>query len=220
MQCHHAWNWRTEREEKGAIHNPHYFEWQQSQRRNGRADRNPMDVQCGGVPRHWPYCLDWNPNTATIFNRILRVAIHIRAHQIDGHLPVRPDTLPTRVKYLEGGVDEKMWGSLLYKAHQQYVRRMEFFNIHQMFDAAITDIILRTVSVIRQRQWTPTREIELLTEYNALRKYYNGELFRYCRRFGGRGKHTFEYIDDTWELLPGDNAPMAQRVAAEVDASK
>ena len=48
-ECHVAFNWNTLRIENGAIHNPHYFEWQR-QRNNGNAniiERNPNDVLCG-----------------------------------------------------------------------------------------------------------------------------------------------------------------------------
>jgi len=48
-QCHTAFNWKTGKFEKN-IHNPHYYEWQ---RKNGGAQRNPGDVECGRELGHY-----------------------------------------------------------------------------------------------------------------------------------------------------------------------
>jgi hypothetical protein len=48
-QCHTAFNWKTGKLEKN-IHNPHYYEWQ---RKNGVADRNPDDIECGRDLTHY-----------------------------------------------------------------------------------------------------------------------------------------------------------------------
>jgi hypothetical protein len=48
-QCHTAFNWKTGKFEKN-IHNPHYYEWQ---RKNGGAERNPGDVECGRELAHY-----------------------------------------------------------------------------------------------------------------------------------------------------------------------
>jgi hypothetical protein len=47
-QCHTTFNWTTGLVEKGATHNPHFYEWMQ---RNGGAgaQRNLGDIPCGGL---------------------------------------------------------------------------------------------------------------------------------------------------------------------------
>lgn len=46
-ECHTPFDWKTLRIiERGAIHNPHYFEWQRRQNQ-GIMERNPNDVLCG-----------------------------------------------------------------------------------------------------------------------------------------------------------------------------
>jgi hypothetical protein len=45
--CHTAFSWKTLEIVKGAVHNPHYFAWRQTQ---GVNERTIGDVQCGGVP--------------------------------------------------------------------------------------------------------------------------------------------------------------------------
>lgn len=214
MQCHKAWDWRTELEVKGQIHNPHFFEWQQRQN-NGRVPRNPLDVQCGGLPNSWSRRRGWDMETDRIFHRILRVALHVRGVRINERVPVAASTLESRVSYLEGTIDEKAWGARLFKNHQILVRKREFFHIHQMFDAAITDIVQRTSNAIPT--WNAQIQQALLLEYENLRRYYNGELFRYCRRFEGRGKDLFEYIGEDWNLVSSRDALFAERVRAEID---
>ncbi len=48
-QCHTAFSWKTGKLEKH-IHNPHYYEWQ---RKNGGAERNPGDIECGRELGHY-----------------------------------------------------------------------------------------------------------------------------------------------------------------------
>jgi len=46
-ECNTAFNWNTLRIETGAIHNPHYFEWQRRININQEAERNPNEILCG-----------------------------------------------------------------------------------------------------------------------------------------------------------------------------
>lgn len=46
-ECHTAFNWNTLRIETGAIHNPHYFEWQRRQNQGNHVERNPNEILCG-----------------------------------------------------------------------------------------------------------------------------------------------------------------------------
>lgn len=48
-QCKTTFSWKTGEVEKGAIHNPHYYQWMRTQN-NGVAMREPGDVACGGLP--------------------------------------------------------------------------------------------------------------------------------------------------------------------------
>ena len=47
--CRTAFCWKTGNIDKGVVHNPHYYQYQQ-QVNNGIVPRNPGDVACGGLP--------------------------------------------------------------------------------------------------------------------------------------------------------------------------
>ena len=49
--CKSAFSWRTGKIDKGMIHNPHFFQFQQNG--GGAVPRNPGDVVCGGLPDNW-----------------------------------------------------------------------------------------------------------------------------------------------------------------------
>ena len=51
-QCHVAFSWKTGEIERGAVHNPHWYQWQASLN-NGTATRTPGDVLCGGLPNYY-----------------------------------------------------------------------------------------------------------------------------------------------------------------------
>ena len=48
-KCHTAFSWKTGKIDKGMVHNPHFFQYQQTAN-NGAVARNPGDVACGGLP--------------------------------------------------------------------------------------------------------------------------------------------------------------------------
>lgn len=52
IECHTTFSWKTLVIETGAIHNPHYNDFM---RKRGRAERNPYDIPCGGVPDYFRY---------------------------------------------------------------------------------------------------------------------------------------------------------------------
>jgi hypothetical protein len=50
-QCKTTFSWTTGQIEKGAIHNPHYYQWLRTQN-DQNMQREPGDVVCGGVPAY------------------------------------------------------------------------------------------------------------------------------------------------------------------------
>lgn len=47
IECHTPFSWKTLKIDTGAIHNPHFFEYQRRTNNNGFVLRNPNDIQCG-----------------------------------------------------------------------------------------------------------------------------------------------------------------------------
>ena len=203
MQCHKAWNWNTGREEKGIIHNPHFFEWQR--RNGGVVERNPLDIQCGGLPHRLPYRpFNFSTEHYSIFENLLRCVIHVREMRVNDPRRGRHARLDNaeqlRLDFLKKKINEATWGRLLMDKHKLAMLDRDFLNIHQMFVLVGTDIVQKIQNFFQATQELSKSE-ELVQEIDGLRRYYNLELFRYFRLHKGRSNFQFEFIADDWNFV-------------------
>jgi len=206
IDCHTAWNWNTGRIERGIVHNPHFFEWQR--RHGGRVERNPQDIVCGGLPNRLGW--DYPQHLRDRFNPVLRVIHHIRENRVQERRewqrvrggrgpPQEKDHTDIRIRYLEGSVDEKQWGRMLMARNRLYRKHETYFNIHQMFVLAATDIIQRLMA---QRNQAKACYAELM----ELRAYYNRQLHKHCKRYVDHRGVYFEFVNKNWGTLTGAKA--------------
>ena len=186
ISCHKAWNWNTGLIEHGTIHNPHYFEWQMATR--GRIERNPLDIPCGGLPHVTPN--DFRAN-ATALNNMLRTIAHVRARSQTA--PQEKYSIDLCILYLQNKISEDRLGGTLMSRHKTMKIYEEFFNIHQMFTQAGTDILQR---LFRDNVNEADKYIQ---EMDNLRKYYNRQLLNAIQRNRGISCEKYcEFISSNW----------------------
>lgn len=118
--CHTAFSWDKGTIEKGPIHNPHYFQWLQSQNKEG-VTRNNVDCNNNIFPdahsvlgvrsvKTDSYCNIWVPRLYQYFVHIYNVnrSIHHNTLQND-------DKLEANVNYLLGKIGKTEWKKQLYQ---------------------------------------------------------------------------------------------------------
>jgi len=149
--CHTAFNWKSGLEEKGIIHNPHFFQYQKNA---GAVRRNPLDLPCGGLPQIIVF-----PNSCNFpydFNKPLQNAIHLSQF-----LPPEKNRVArfqygrttvyelNRSRYLLGQIDEKKWKSYIKRAMREYEIEMGRYDLVHMFVLTCTDIFQRLNNFIK-----------------------------------------------------------------------
>jgi hypothetical protein len=197
-QCHCAWNWNTGKLETGVVHNPHFFEWQR--RTNGVVQRNPGDVPCGGLPNR----IRVRYTRQDIMDNILRVVLHVQETR---GAPPEPDSGPLRMQYLKGTITEARMGEQLVKHDRHYQIQRDFYQIHQMFCLAATDILQRVAAVSYDVSVGRPQEEQIVQEMQTLRMYYNQQLLQVWRRMEGRFAKHFEFITGGWKTVQARTAP-------------
>lgn len=162
-QCHTAFSWRTGRVELGAIHNPHYYEFQ---RRQGTLARNPGDAPCGGFP-------EWHQVTA----RCPRSNVHhlrfAAAHRTWGHCrwvlvpryttQANADNRDLRIKFMIGDINEDEFKKKIQQKEKARQRKTEIRQVLDMYLDVLSDLFQGFVN--------EGRCSELSESLNALRDH-------------------------------------------------
>ena len=148
-QCHTAFNYNTGQIEKGAIHNPHYYDYlRQNPNATNHVGRRPMPV-CGGnrLPDAWRVTRtlskhkdrdDW-----INFHRLLQ---HIQAIEIPKYRNRDADvTLDLRKRYMLNEMDENNFKKRIQEREKRAKKNDDMRTIWEMFFNVGRDIMV-TVS--------------------------------------------------------------------------
>lgn len=171
--CHAVWSWTTGNIEKGAVHNPHYFEYM---RRNGALplphNNNPQGCQ------EAQFQLDATVERLKIKQRPMFAyqMVRIRNHMQFFDLPrytvdIIQDNRDLRIKYLLNEIDEAWFKRLITQREKQADKKREYQQVLLMFSEVLLDLITKFV-----RSESVKDALSLKSELKALCRYTNESL--------------------------------------------
>lgn len=168
--CHTAFNWNTLRIETGIIHNPHYYEFQRS---TNSLPRNPLDVQCGGLP-----CVAQFRRSSLKILNMHRLTSHVQHSELPFFTNVDVDLERLRVKYLVKDITESEWKVALQRNEKKLEKNREISDIIRMYVDTSSELFRQYLDKVLKS------EIELLELIHKLIEYFNTNMHPIARRYG------------------------------------
>jgi hypothetical protein len=150
ISCQTPFDWETGKiVTKGAIHNPHYYEWMA---RNGGIPRNPQDIPCGGYPNAWDL-YRVQPRSLTVrqgpqwihftdFHRICMDIQDLGARTYRSHLD-QGAVQELHVQFLLGDMTEEQWGRRLAMLEKKRKRDAEIQEVFAAFHMVAVEMVAR-----------------------------------------------------------------------------
>lgn len=202
-KCHTAFSWRTLKIETGRIHNPHWYEWQRQNSRNGEIAREPGDDP-GAAGGH---CREDRVRMPS-YNRLLRTGrMTLRleaAHQLLMHVQYAElsryralennaaDNQDLRIRHLLGRISKAAWKKLLQERDKR--REKEQAMRHAL------EVLLYGAAEVWQAFKTSTNPIgaeQAEAQLDALRLYMNDCVADVIKRFDCSFRFA---VDDEWSI--------------------
>jgi hypothetical protein len=193
-QCHTAFSWKTGKLENN-IHNPHFYEWQ---RKNGGANRNPGDIECGRELNHaicnrihtlaqrhsdlfkieyktnYQGCRQHISYSESIINlvNIVKNIIHnnyVERPQFHTDYVLKNQDL--RIRYLENGMSENEFKMCIQRNDKKSKKNVEISQVLQLANTTVTDIVYRVMDNLEKSDNGKHNVLSYLNEIEEIRNY-------------------------------------------------
>lgn len=198
-QCHTAFNWNTGKLENN-IHNPHFYEWQ---RKNGGANRNIGDIECGRdlthntcnrihtlIQRHsdlykieiknnyqgYRHDISYSESITNLVS-IVRNIIHnnhVELPQFHTDYVLKNQDL--RIRYLENDMSENEFKMCIQRNDKKSKKNIEISQVLQLANTTVTDIVYRVMDNLEKSDNGKHNVLSYLNEIEEIRNYCNNIL--------------------------------------------
>jgi hypothetical protein len=200
-QCHTTFNWRTGEIERGVVHNPHFYEWQQLAG-SAAAQRNLGDVPCGGLPsiqqfnRAWmafkeKYNIVRTPHDMTdqIVSKVFsmhRIASHIEHIEMPHYrVNLETDNIDLRVKYLMNEYTEDQFKHELQKREKKNHKKKEIYDVLEMYVFTMVDLFRNLIYELGTNYKEIDDIINWQTQVEQLQDFANVQFDKISKRYNG-----------------------------------
>ena len=182
-QCKKAFSWNTGKIVTGAIHNPHFYQYQR-EHGGGMAPRNPGDIVCGGLPafrdlNEKMYRLQVHKSNPDLLNTITNI------HRLQGHfnqfnviqlrtaVQAEQDFELERVQYIVQEINRAELANKIFRKDKSRKMKIALLHVCELFIAVGTDMFQKIV--LSENTGTEfVEEMEArIAEYDQLRQYCN-----------------------------------------------
>ena len=209
-QCHVAFSWKTGMRVNGVIHNPHFYQWQNS---GGGAPpvHTPGAQMCGGLPNAWQFrrrlnrLLNGSSHTSCVWSRnvieLLQNVNHFQHYELDRlrrDCQGARDNRKLRIQFLCKEIDEKTMRSKISSKDKMYEKKQALLQIYELcmhiFTENINDILQLCIELENKlTNGEETKEnaqinlrqtiVKNLDTCHKLRIYANNEIIKISRTY-------------------------------------
>lgn len=144
--CHIAFDWRTNQQVNGPIHNPHYFEWSRQNGGHVNIPQNACREFNNFYIQHLSNKLRNYPNN--LFSSKIRIIetvfmdlLHLKYNTSEFRVDRLEDNREIRIKYLQKEITENEFKKLIFRREKQYQKYSEIYNLLTMFYNCATDLV-------------------------------------------------------------------------------
>jgi hypothetical protein len=157
--CNTAFSWRRGVIERGAIHNPHYFEW--LQQGGGHIERNIHDQECGGLPHRYTF-VELDRQLGLNFNLlpVYRFVIHIQHVEFYRYETRNDDNSDLRILYMLNELNEDAFKKQIQQREKARYKKQEYAQIFRMLHDTITEY-LRQIDEMAKPFYTTGRTLSI-----------------------------------------------------------
>lgn len=202
VECHTAFSWKTGKISTGAIHNPHYYEWQI---RSGNViERELNEVRCGRE-------LDHNFTTILRQELLYRVCPKNRKETLENirniihlqHIDLPrytfnnvTDNIDLRALYMLNRMTEDEFKKQIQIRDKNNEKKLQYFNVLRMFIDCATEIFYRMYDIPHTNNDYSVEEkvMNFIDELNNLRLYTNECLLEISRTYHTPPYHLVECL--------------------------
>ena len=209
-QCHVAFSWKTGMRVNGVIHNPHFYQWQNS---GGGAPpvHTPGAQMCGGLPNAWQFrrrlnrLLNGSSHTSCVWSRnvieLLQNVNHFQHYELDRlrrDCQGARDNVKLRIQFLCKEINEKTMRSKISSKDKMYEKKQALLQIYELcmhiFTENINDILQLCIELENKlTNGEETKEnaqinlrqtiVKNLDTCHKLRIYANNEIIKISRTY-------------------------------------
>lgn len=187
VQCHTTFSWETGNIVTGVVHNPHYYEWLQTQSHSEAGHSRELEnAACGEIPTPWEILNILERRGVETWNRRRIIFMHQQLmhliHQVIPSVP-RPDQVKAnediRIAYLLNDIDDEQMKSRLLHRERRRMKLKAIYNIIDLTVVVVSDFIRRVMfnkNIVYH---------DLLIEYSNYTLYYKNALQKIIDVHGG-----------------------------------
>ena len=181
--CHKAFSWKTGLVDSGVVHNPHFYQYQQTAGGAAGAPRNPGDVVCGGLADlrdlrqllnviRPVLCSDFMSNVHTMHRMVAHIT-HSELPQIRTRVRTLANFENWRVQYILQKCSKDELSKHIYTNDIKRKKEMEILHIYELLSVVGIETFNAILALNTANKKIKDEINTHLQNYDKMREYCN-----------------------------------------------